>query len=336
MTSTTQSEEARRQTLDTMPKAAKSTWRRTLWGMVAIVGVSYALLLVYLARNQQHLIFAGENPVSASPDTIHADAAAFATSHALTPVWLHAGGETIAAFYGTATANRPSVASSHSNHATTTLLWLYGSGGTAAADVGTIDAFRSEGLNVLCPDYIGYGFSTGRPSEQGCYAAADAGYTYLLDNHLTSPGHLIIAGDSLGTGVAIDLAARRPCAGLVTVSAFTSMAEAATNQYPVVPFPIIKLILKYPFASAAKIGSVRCPILLVHARDDQTVPFWMSNRLAQCARSPVTRLSFDYGGHNEIFEANPTVFDTIGRFCDTVASVDDGRTTVTQYSSRVP
>jgi fermentation-respiration switch protein FrsA (DUF1100 family) len=125
-------------------------------------------------------------------------------------------------------------------------------------------------------------------------------------------------GESLGGAVAIDLASRRPVAGLVTFSTFTSMAEVAARRYPFVP---TGLLLQSRFDSRAKLAQVRCPVLLGHGESDRLIPAGMCDGLCGVAGGPVTRISVTGAGHNDLFEVGgEQVTRALRRFLAEVAA----------------
>ncbi len=198
-----------------------------------------------------------------------------------------------------------------------TLLFFYGNGERAADELWRMDCLRKEGLNVYIPDYPGFGMSGGSPSETGCYAAADTVYGYATRTAHVDPSRIVIAGWSLGAAVAIDLAVRKHPAGLVILSAFTSMADMGSHKYPIVPVPLLRLIVKHPFTNDAKIRHIHCPIFIAHSRQDQFIPYSMSTRLESAAGGPVTRFVVLTGDHGTIFDVGGRpLYDAIGRFVD--------------------
>jgi pimeloyl-ACP methyl ester carboxylesterase len=179
------------------------------------------------------------------------------------------------------------------------VIYFYGNGMCMADSVDELNRLRRLGFNVIVADYEGYGMSGGTPSEGGCYAVADAEYDYLVKRKDVDPGRIIAVGWSLGAAVAIDLANRRPIAGLVTFSAFTSipdMSRAHLNQSA----PAILLASR--FDNLSKIRTVKCPILMAHGTQDQLVPPEMLIRLSAAAKSNVTIVHVNGAGHNDIFE----------------------------------
>ena len=163
--------------------------------------------------------------------------------------------------------------------------------------------FRRMGVNVLIPDYPGYGMSGGRPTEKGCYAAADAAYAWIMQRNGRRPERIVIAGWSLGTGVAVDLASRRRAAGLIIVGAFTSIRDMSAT---LIPWPLRwlagPLTARCRFDNLAKIPRVTCPILIVQGREDTFVPYQMGDRLAAGSRTKVTRLLVPRAQHADIWE----------------------------------
>jgi fermentation-respiration switch protein FrsA (DUF1100 family) len=170
------------------------------------------------------------------------------------------------------------------------------------------DRFRRLGLNVIIPDYVGYGMSEGRPSEKGCQATAEAVYNHLVSTRGFEPERIISSGWSLGGAVAIDLASRRKVAGLVVFSTFTSGVDMARRLLPFAP---VSLLLRHRFDSEHKIAKIQCPTLIGHGREDRVVPFWMGEKLAKVAAGPVTTVWID-GGDHDVFGRR--MDDAIARF----------------------
>lgn len=226
------------------------------------------------------------------------------------------GGEKVVALFGAAQGpdGRP-LADAASRP---TLLYFYGNGNCLKTALGEFERFRKLGVNVLIPDYLGYGMSGGKPGEAGCYATADAAYDHLLTRKDVDPKKIVAAGWSLGAAVAIDLAARRPVVGLVAFSAFTSMTEMGRRTMPWLP---VRLLLRHRFASESKIARVKCPILIGHGRHDRLIPHEMSDRLAAAAGGPVTRFTIDHADHGEFYAVGDAeVTKALGEFLEGLAA----------------
>jgi fermentation-respiration switch protein FrsA (DUF1100 family) len=196
-----------------------------------------------------------------------------------------------------------------------TLLYFYGNGMCLRdTTYDEFERFRRLGLNVLVPEYVGYGMSHGKPSESACYATADAAYNYLRSRKDLGSGPIVVGGWSLGGSVALDLASRKPVAGLMVFSTFTSMIDMSRRNFPFLP---ASLLLRHRFDNLRKIARVDCPILIGHGRRDQLVPYVMSSRLADAARTQVTRLSIDTAGHNDFYAVGgDRVFDAVRTFVE--------------------
>ena len=196
-----------------------------------------------------------------------------------------------------------------------TMIYFYGNAMCLSYAVSDLDRFRRLGLNVLIPDYVGYGMSGGSPSEKGCQATADAAYDYLVSTRRVDSKTIISAGWSLGGAVAIDLASRRQVGGLIVFSTFTSGVEMARGMLPFVP---VSLLLRHRFDSVHKIAKVRCPTLIGHGRLDSLIPFRMGEKLARSAGGPITTLWIDQADHNDFFEVGGRRIDeAIARFVET-------------------
>jgi uncharacterized protein len=173
-------------------------------------------------------------------------------------------------------------------------LFLHGNAGNITHRVTHIQEIAAAGSSVLMLDYRGYGKSEGRPTEHGLYADAEAGYEYLR-----SLGKPIVAhGESLGTAVAVDLAAKRPCAGVVLEAPFPSARAMAAKM-----LPVIGPLLIFSYNSASKIQRVRAPLLFIHGDRDSIVPLELGRALFNAAREPKAFWIVPGADHNDLVEA---------------------------------
>ncbi len=157
-----------------------------------------------------------------------------------------------------------------------------------------LDFFRemaAAGFSVLAYDYSGYGLSTGRPSERAAYGDIDAAYDYLTRSEGVPAERIIAHGRSLGGGVAADLASRRPVAGLVLESTFTTI-HGVVSGFPLVPFD--------RFRTWSKLPKVRAPVLVIHGTEDEVIAFAHGRRLYQRAPSAKRHYWVNGAGHNDL------------------------------------
>lgn len=168
-----------------------------------------------------------------------------------------------------------------------TILYFYGNASTVAHSMYEVELFRRTGANVLLVDYPGFGRSEGSPSEASLRETALALWDHALTYEQVDPRQIITVGWSLGGAVAADLASLRPAAGLVTVCAFTSLADMGREVMPIFP---TRLTAGGEFDNIAKFQSLTVPVAILHSTRDQVVPFEMSRRLqAAAAKAPVVR-----------------------------------------------
>jgi len=198
--------------------------------------------------------------------------------------------------------------------ATRAILLLHGNAGNASQRLPLAAAYARLGADVLLLDYRGYGLSAGRPTEQGVYADARAALGELGAQGFQE-GRVVLIGQSLGGAVAVDLAQRRPLAGVVLESTFSSLADVARGA--VGP---VALLLRGRFDSAAKIPGLRAPLLCLHGDRDEIVPFALGRALFEAAPEPKTFEAFPGAGHNDVaLVGGARYFARIGRFLDQVA-----------------
>lgn len=196
-----------------------------------------------------------------------------------------------------------------------TMIYFYGNGMCLRDCLIEFQRFRMLGVNVLIPEYVGYGLSSGKASEKACYATSETAYEYLLTRKDINHNKIIASGWSLGSSVAIDLASRKQVVGLITLSAFTSMVDMAKQLYPFLPWP--GLILAYKFESEKKIGKVNCPVFLSHGKIDPLIPWEMTERLAKSTQGSKTILYIDNADHLIFLPDGEKLFAELGKFLQT-------------------
>ncbi|MGH1537920.1 MAG: alpha/beta hydrolase [Gammaproteobacteria bacterium] len=181
--------------------------------------------------------------------------------------------------------------------ATKTVLFFHGNAGNISHRLETIKIYNNLGFNFLIFDYRGFGISTGKPSEQGTYLDADAAWLYLTKQKNLTAKDIIIAGRSLGGGVATELAKKVQPAMLILESTFTSMPEVSALHYPFMP---TNLIVKHRYNTNKKLKDIDCPKVFVHSKEDEVIPFEQSQRNYAMANKPKRFIELR-GGHGNGF-----------------------------------
>jgi len=194
-----------------------------------------------------------------------------------------------------------------------TVLFLHGNAGNISHRLDSIAIFRELGLDTFIIDYRGYGRSEGKPSEQGTYLDAQAAWEYLVSNRGIAPDKIVIFGRSLGCAVASWLTARTTPGAVILESCFTSALDMAYRLYPFLPVRLITR-LKYPVKENVK--QLSSPLLVVHSREDEIIPFDMGQSIFAAAPEPKMMLVLT-GDHNGGFLMNRSQYLTVlGKFLD--------------------
>lgn len=176
-------------------------------------------------------------------------------------------------------------------------LFLHGNAGNVTHRADHALAAKQAGSAMLVLDYRGYGKSEGRPSERGLYADADAGYNELIRLGYT-PERIILHGESLGTAVATELAARRRCAALILESPFASLRRMAGQV-----IPVLGPMLAHGFDTERNIREVHVPLLVIHGDADEIVPFQQGRAVYESANQPKSFWRVSGAGHNDLLPA---------------------------------
>ena len=177
------------------------------------------------------------------------------------------------------------------------VLFFHGNAGNAADRLDRIRILnRRYGLDVALVDYRGYGKSEGSPSEEGLGLDARAVYDVARQRGFP-PERIVVFGESLGSAVAVGLAAERPCAGVILETPFLSIRAMARQHYPFIPGPLIRT----RFDNGERIAAVAAPKLFLVAEHDDVVPPGQGRRLFEVAPPPKTLYVIPGARHNDTY-----------------------------------
>jgi len=175
------------------------------------------------------------------------------------------------------------------------VLYLHGNGGALSHRAERFRGLTADGTGLVAIDYRGYGGSSGRPTEAGLLVDAETAYAYASASYPVA--RIAVWGESLGTGVAVALAAERPIGRLVLEAPFTSAVDLAARRYPFVP---VRWLMKDQFRSDLRIGSITAPLLVLHGARDPIVPIEYGERLFGLAPEPRRLVRFPEGEHEDL------------------------------------
>lgn len=187
------------------------------------------------------------------------------------------------------------------------LLFLHGNAGNISHRLDSLMQFHRQGLSVLILDYRGYGRSEGQPSETGLAMDARAGWRWLREEADQPPGDVVLFGRSLGAAVAAELAAElegeeQGPAAVILESPFRSVPELAQRVYPFLP---ARWLARFSHDTQTHVRDITAPLLVIHSRDDEIIPFAEGEAVYRSALGP-KRLLEIRGGHNTGFlESEP-------------------------------
>jgi fermentation-respiration switch protein FrsA (DUF1100 family) len=176
------------------------------------------------------------------------------------------------------------------------IAYFHGNGGHIGYRAERLRGFAQYGYGVLMVEYRGYGGNPGSPSEAGFHADAAAALDFLRDCGIAAK-RLALYGESLGSGIAVALAAHNEVAALILEAPFTSVAEVAQYHYSFMP---AAALVRDRFDSLSRIGEVRAPILVLHGERDRVVPIRFGRALFDAAPQPKEFWLSREGGHEDL------------------------------------
>jgi len=185
-------------------------------------------------------------------------------------------------------------ANTNSPRAHLAVLICHGNAGNISHRLDLYKLLLAMGVNVFAFDYRGYGRSEGKPSEAGTYQDAQSARSWLLARGFAGT-NIIALGESLGGGVASELALRQPLGGLVLQSAFTSILDIGTELFPWLP---VRIIATIKYDTRSKLPEIKVPVLVTHGPSDSVIPFHHAERNFAAANEPKLFWKLE-GDHND-------------------------------------
>jgi len=189
-----------------------------------------------------------------------------------------------------------------------TILFLHGNAGTLENRIHKINHFKDMNINFLIVAWRGFSGNEGQPTEKGLYEDGRSAVEWLKTKGVKEE-NIVIYGESLGTGIAVEIAQNKNFAGIILESPFTSMVDAGKTKYPYLP---VGLLLKDKYESNKKIKNIKSPILIMHGKVDQIVPFYMGKEIYELANHPKYSHFTDYDDH--MMEFNDNMLKTLKDF----------------------
>jgi len=255
--------------------------------LLLVIAGAYLLLVVYVYLTQASMLYLPNIPgreLLAAPDTVgldYEDITLEASDGVSVHGWFVPG-------------DSPRV-----------LLYFHGNAGNISHRLYSVKDFHDLGLSVFIIDYRGYGKSGGKPSEQGLYRDGQAAWRYLTEDRGIDAKDVILFGRSLGGSVASWLAAREKPGALIVESAFTSVADIGQDVYPWLP---VRWLSRLKHSTRDEIAKSTCPVLVVHSRGDEIIPFHHGEAIYDAANEPKQFLEIR-GGHNDGHAMSATVYN---------------------------
>jgi len=243
--------------------------------LALVLASAYGIIAVAAFIAQRRLMY--------FPDATRVPPSSFALTGVEEQVLETPDGARLIAWYGRAAPGRP------------TLLYFHGNAGNLANRSERVRKYTSRGYGVFMLSYRGYSGSTGRASEQANVADAKLAYDALIADGV-APGDIVLYGESLGSGIAVQLAAEKPVGGLVLDAPYTSIVDVAAGAYPFFP---VRWFLFDRYETLRYLPKVHAPLLVLHGEEDEVIPVAMGRAVYEAANAPKEIVTFPGAGHSD-------------------------------------
>jgi uncharacterized protein len=241
------------------------------WMFIAAAGyAAFAALMYFVQRSLMYF-----------PETVRTAPAAAGLPQAQEVVLDTADGEKVIAWHVPPRGDAP------------TVLYFHGNGGSLRLRADRFQRIAAAGVGLVALSYRGYGGSTGKPTEDGLINDARAAYAFAADRY----PRIALWGESLGTGVAVALAAEKPVTRMVLDAPYTSALDLARANHWYLP---VRLLMKDQFRSDQRIARVKAPVLIMHGEVDQIIPIAHGERLFAMIPGPKQFVRFPGGYHVDL------------------------------------
>lgn len=261
--------------------------------MTVLIGTAVVVLCLYVSLAA--VLYLAQRSLMYFPDTTHTTPAQAGLPQAQEVALTASDGVKIIAWHVAPQDRKP------------VILYFHGNGGALRNRVERFQKLIANGIGLVALEYRGYGGSGGSPSEHGFIADAEAAYAFAASHYPVQ--QLVLWGESLGTSVAVALAAEKPVGRVILEAPFTSAVAVGAERYWYMP---VRLLMKDQFRSDARIGKITAPLLILHGVHDRTVPFAMGDKLFELANKPKHIVRFLDGGHSDLDAYG--ALDAVGRF----------------------
>jgi fermentation-respiration switch protein FrsA (DUF1100 family) len=257
------------------PRTPSSNVRKIL------VGIGIAALCVYVGIAT--VLYVTQRSLMYFPDTTHVTPAQAGLAPAEEVALTAADGVGITVWHVAPKDDKP------------VILYFHGNGGALHYRVERFKKLIADGIGLVALEYRGFGGNAGTPSEHGLIADAEAAYAFASARYPAK--QIVLWGESLGSGVAVAIAAEKPVGRVILEAPFTSTAAVASLRYWYMP---VRLLMKDQFHSDKRIGKVTAPLLILHGFQDKTVPYAMGEQMFELANQPKHIVKFLDGGHEDL------------------------------------
>lgn len=270
-------------------------YERVIFGIIAIVVViaaTYLFSALYKFLNQSSFVYHPKKEIVATPDSIGLNFQDI--------IFKASNGNDLSGWFVPVKKSKK------------VLLLLHGNGGNISTRLNFLDYFCKQlKISTFIIDYQGYGKSQGRPNETGTYLDAKAAWDYLTGFMKIERGDIIIFGRSLGGPIASWLAGKVDPGALILDSTFTSIKDIAAHIYPLLP---VKKIFRFDYSTISHLKKIRCPVLVIHSREEDYIPFSHGEKLFEAANEPKYFLEIKGTHGNNYIESKKDYLEGIGSF----------------------
>ena len=271
----------------------RSRQRRMSRAMTMLSWIAVIALAAYVALAA--LVYLAQRSLMYFPDRIHTAPAAAGLAEAEEVTLQASDGVRIMAWHVAPRDDKP------------VILYFHGNGGSLRNRAERFRRLIADGIGLVALEYRGYGGLSGSPTEPGLIADAAAAYAYAAAHYQVA--QIVLWGESLGSGVAVALAAEQPVGRVVLEAPFTSAVAVGARHYWFLP---VRFLMKDQFRSDQRIGKITAPLLILHGLHDQIVPYAMGEQLFELANKPKHIVRFLDGGHEDLDQNG--ALDAVARF----------------------